>query len=155
VDDANLPNVVAELRHAIGDDARRPSFVRTVHAFGYAFAGPGHGGRGAAWRRAHPFLYCIHGQSGLATLVEGDHLLGRGHESAIYLDAPTISRRHARLQLATDTAILEDLGSRHGTFVNGEKLTGPQRLDDGAEFSLGSVVLTLRVLRAHDPVDTR
>jgi hypothetical protein len=39
--------------------------------------------------------------------------------------------------------------------VKGEKLTGPQRLDDGAEFSLGSVVLTLRVLRAHDPVDTR
>ena len=73
----------------------------------------------------------------------------------IYLDGPTISRRHARLQLAHGHGILEDLGSRHGTFVNGEKLTGPQRLDDGAEFSLGSVVLTLRVLRAHDPVDTR
>jgi DNA-binding winged helix-turn-helix (wHTH) protein len=155
VDDANLPNVVAELRRAIGDDARRPSFVRTVHAFGYAFAGPVTEGDARAIEEAHPFLYCIHGQSGLATLVEGDHLLGRGHESAIYLDAPTVSRRHARLQLAHGHGILEDLGSRHGTFVKGEKLTGPQRLDDGAEFSLGSVVLILRVLRANDPVDTR
>jgi len=49
----------------------------------------------------------------------------------------------------------EDLRSRHGTFVKGERLIGPQRLDDGDAFSLGSVVLTLRVLRAHDPVDTR
>jgi DNA-binding winged helix-turn-helix (wHTH) protein len=155
VDDANLPNVVAELRHALGDDARRPSFVRTVHAFGYAFEGPVLEGDVPAAEEPHPFLYCLHGHSGLATLVEGDHLLGRGHESAIYLDAPTISRRHARLHLADGHAVLEDLGSRHGTFVKGERLTGPQRLDDGAEFSLGSVVLTLRVLRAHDPVDTK
>jgi hypothetical protein len=105
-------------------------------------------------RGRHPFLYCLHGPSGLATLVEGDHLLGRGHESAIYLDASTVSRRHARLQLARGHGILEDLGSRHGTFVRGERLIGPRRLDDGDAFSLGSVVPTLRVLRAHDPVDT-
>ena len=155
VDDANLPNVVAELRHALGDDARRPSFVRTVHAFGYAFEGPVVEGDASPADERHPFLYCLHGPSGLATLVEGEHLLGRGHESAIYLDAPTVSRRHARLQLARGHGILEDLGSRHGTFVRGERLNGPQRLDDGDAFSLGSVVLTLRVLRAHDPVDTR
>jgi DNA-binding winged helix-turn-helix (wHTH) protein len=155
VHDANLPNVVAELRSAIGDDARRPSFVRTVHAFGYAFEGPVREGDVEAGPEAHPFLYCLHGQAGLATLVEGDHLLGRGHESAIYLDAPTISRRHARLRLAHGHAVLEDLGSRHGTFVKGQRLTGPRRLDDGDAFRLGSVELTLRVLRAHDPIDTR
>jgi len=146
---------VAELRHALGDDARRPSFVRTVHAFGYAFEGPVVEGDAIPADERHPFLYCLHGPSGLATLVEGDHLLGRGHESAIYLDAPTVSRRHARLQLARGHGVLEDLGSRHGTFVGGERLIGPRRLEDGDAFSLGSVVLTLRVLRAHDPVDTR
>jgi DNA-binding winged helix-turn-helix (wHTH) protein len=155
VHEANLPNLVAELRAAIGDDARRPRFVRTVHAFGFAYAGPVTDAEDQkADAEAHPFLYCLHGQAGLATLVEGEHLLGRGHESAIYLDAPSVSRRHARLHLAHGHAVLEDLGSRHGTFVRGERLTGPQRLDDGDEFSLGSVVLTLRVLRAHDPVHT-
>ena len=159
VHEANLPNVVAELRTAIGDDARRPRFVRTVHAFGYAFEGPVTEAGSASDEReeaeAHPFLYCIHGEAGLATLVEGEHLLGRGHESAIYLDASSVSRRHARLRLAHGHAVLEDLGSRHGTFVRGERLTGPQRLDDGDEFRLGSVVLSLRVLRAHDPIHTR
>ena len=156
VHEANLPNLVAELRVAIGDDARRPRFVRTVHSFGYAFSGPvTEGDAPPESAEPNPFLYCLQGPTGLATLVEGDHVLGRGHESAIHLDAPSVSRRHARLQLAHGQAVIEDLGSRHGTFVRGERLTGPQRLEDGDEFSLGSVRLTLRVLRAHDLTDTR
>ena len=39
VSDTNLPTLVAEIRDAIGDDARHPQFVRTVHRFGYAFQG--------------------------------------------------------------------------------------------------------------------
>jgi DNA-binding winged helix-turn-helix (wHTH) protein len=35
--DANLANLVAELRHALDDDATRPRFIRTVPRFGYAF----------------------------------------------------------------------------------------------------------------------
>ena len=38
--EANLPNLVAELRAAIREDARRPAFIRTLHGFGYAFSGP-------------------------------------------------------------------------------------------------------------------
>jgi DNA-binding winged helix-turn-helix (wHTH) protein len=156
VQEANLPNVVAELRDAIGDEARQPRFVRTVHAFGYAFSGPAAEGDPTPEEgEAHPFLYCLQGDAGIATLVEGDHLLGRSHESAIYLDGASVSRRHARLQIRGGQAILEDLGSRHGTFVRGERLRGPQRLDDGEAFSLGSVRLTFRVLRAPDPTDTR
>ena len=36
--DANLSNLVAELREALEDNAREPRFVRTVHRYGYAFA---------------------------------------------------------------------------------------------------------------------
>ena len=101
VHEANLANVVSELRAAIGDDARQPLFVRTVHTFGYAFSGPAAEGDPADGTGArHPFLYCLQGEAGIATLVEGDHVLGRGHESAIYLSAPSVSRRHARLQIA-------------------------------------------------------
>jgi DNA-binding winged helix-turn-helix (wHTH) protein len=156
VHEANLPNVVAELRDAIGDDARRPRFVRTVHAFGYAFTGPATEGEPPAGGAGTPsFVYCLTGPSSIATLVAGDHVLGRGHESAIHLGAPSVSRRHARLRVGEGHAILEDLGSRHGTFVRGERLQGPARLDDGDEFELGSVRLTLRILRAPDLTRTR
>ncbi len=40
VSEANLASLVTEIRAAIGDDARAPRFVRTVHRFGYAFSGP-------------------------------------------------------------------------------------------------------------------
>ena len=39
VAEGNLARLVAELREAIGDDAHEPKFVRTIHGFGYAFAG--------------------------------------------------------------------------------------------------------------------
>jgi DNA-binding winged helix-turn-helix (wHTH) protein len=37
VSDANLPNLVAELREVLGDDAHQPRIIRTVPRFGYAF----------------------------------------------------------------------------------------------------------------------
>lgn len=40
VAEANLASLVKEIRAAIGDDAREPRFIRTVHRFGYAFAAP-------------------------------------------------------------------------------------------------------------------
>ncbi|HYI11596.1 MAG TPA: winged helix-turn-helix domain-containing protein [Thermoanaerobaculia bacterium] len=40
VSEANLASLVKEIRAAIGDDARAPKYVRTVHRFGYAFSGP-------------------------------------------------------------------------------------------------------------------
>lgn len=40
VSEANLASLVKEIRAAIGDDARAPGLVRTVHRFGYAFSGP-------------------------------------------------------------------------------------------------------------------
>src|SRR5262245_25485143 len=39
VSEANLSNLIAEVRAALGDPARAPKFVRTVHGFGYAFSG--------------------------------------------------------------------------------------------------------------------
>ncbi|PYQ19435.1 MAG: hypothetical protein DMF81_21915 [Acidobacteria bacterium] len=48
----------------------------------------------------------------------------------------------------------EDLVSLNGTFVRGERLKGPARLEDGDEFTLGSVRLTFRVLRAPDFSET-
>jgi hypothetical protein len=39
VSEANLPNLVSEVRRALNDAASRGRFVRTVHGYGYAFSG--------------------------------------------------------------------------------------------------------------------
>src|SRR6185295_6799431 len=39
VSDSTLTSLVAELRAAIGDEARSPRLVRTIHGYGYAFCG--------------------------------------------------------------------------------------------------------------------
>jgi DNA-binding winged helix-turn-helix (wHTH) protein len=39
VSEGNLATLVKEARVAIGDDARQPLYIRTVHGYGYAFAG--------------------------------------------------------------------------------------------------------------------
>src|SRR5262245_2305946 len=39
VSEANLASLIAEIREALGDTARQPTFIRTAHRFGYAFCG--------------------------------------------------------------------------------------------------------------------
>jgi DNA-binding winged helix-turn-helix (wHTH) protein len=38
--EANLPNLVAEVRAVLEDDPRRPQYVRTIHRYGYGFQSP-------------------------------------------------------------------------------------------------------------------
>ena len=44
-------------------------------------------------------------------------------------------------------ATIEDLGSKNGTYVAGEVVTGPRRLNDGDQIRLGSVVVKFRIPR--------
>ncbi len=63
--------------------------------------------------------------------------LGRqGNNDLVLLDS-RISRHHARIARDDQGYFLEDVGSRHGTFVNGEKITAPHRLQSGDQISLG------------------
>ncbi len=63
--------------------------------------------------------------------------MGRQGDNDLVLLDTRISRRHARVMKDGDGYYLEDVGSRHGTFVNGEKLTTPCRLKSGDQISLG------------------
>lgn len=153
--EANLPNLVAEVRAAVGDDARRPRFVRTVHGFGYAFCGEA-AQQAPAPRRAgeRPFVYRLASEDGVAALAEGEYILGRSADSAVPIDSGRVSRRHARLRVADGAATLEDLGSKNGTYVKGEPIAKPARLVDGDEFQLGSLRFTFRVSRTSDMRET-
>jgi DNA-binding winged helix-turn-helix (wHTH) protein len=152
--DANLPNVVAEAREAVGDDARQPRFIRTVHGFGYAFCGEAVEQAAGAPAEGR-YVYRLAWEGGLVALAEGEYLLGRHPHSVVPTDRDTVSRRHARLRITGGEAVLEDLGSRNGTFVRGERLAGPARLLDGDEFRVGSVSITFRVSLTQAESETR
>src|SRR5208337_214817 len=63
--------------------------------------------------------------------------LGRQGDNDLVLLDTRISRHHARIVRDSEGYLLEDDGSLHGTFVNGERITAPRRLKSGDQFSLG------------------
>jgi DNA-binding winged helix-turn-helix (wHTH) protein len=146
VSDVNLAALVAELRRALRDDAARPRFIRTVHRHGYAFSGPATVQPLGAAAEAEAFsTHWVVWDGGQVRLATGDNILGRGRRVTVWLDSPSISRRHARIVVTGTDAAVEDLGSRNGTYVQGVKVTTPTRLSDGDEIRLGSVMLTYRL----------
>ncbi|HEY7515044.1 MAG TPA: FHA domain-containing protein, partial [Vicinamibacteria bacterium] len=62
------------------------------------------------------------------------------------LDAASVSRHHARIQVEGARVTLEDLGSKNGTRLNGEPLQSPQELRDGDRVRLGEVQMLNRSL---------
>jgi hypothetical protein len=74
----------------------------------------------------------------------GEVTLGRDPSSTVVLRDPSVSRRHARIAPGDgDGPLVEDAGSRHGTFVDGVRVTGPVRLRDGARLMLGDCELVV------------
>lgn len=140
VSDTNLPALVAEVRAALGDDAREPRFVRTLHGFGYAFGGT-RSGEAAATVQLRGWLI---GESTRVPLYDGENILGREGPGVIVLDCERVSRRHARVTFARDGAWIEDLESKNGTYVNEQRVAGRVALFDGARVGIGSLMLTFR-----------
>ena len=69
--------------------------------------------------------------------------LGRG-DVEIQLEDTFASSRHARIELQSGLAVLEDLGSTNGTYLNGEKIEGPQSLRAGDQIAIGDCVFEYR-----------
>jgi DNA-binding winged helix-turn-helix (wHTH) protein len=145
VSEATLTSLVAEVRAALGETAGDVRFVRTVHRFGYAFSGtaevppaalPSPQGRARCW---------VVWQWGQVGLPDGDHLLGRDGDVAVWLESPSVSRHHARIRIRGTDATIEDLASKNGTYLRGERLSRPSPLTDGDEIRLGSVLVKFRL----------
>ncbi|MCL2614484.1 MAG: ATP-binding cassette domain-containing protein [Nocardioidaceae bacterium] len=66
--------------------------------------------------------------------------IGREPGNDVVLDDPLVSRRHARLDLgsASSPAVIHDLQSFNGVFVNGARVLGSSSLRVGAEVVLGN-----------------
>ena len=74
-------------------------------------------------------------------LEEGTYVIGRSPNCRVHLDFPDVSDRHAILTVRNDCAILEDLHSANGTFVNGEQVDRPVVLDGGMVIQIGESML--------------
>ena len=152
VSDASVANLVAELRAMLGDDAREPRIIRTVHRFGYAFrADVQEDGPAPIPPRTKPSsgrIACrLLWEGHEVHLREGENVLGREPEAALWIDDASVSRRHARIVVGQDGATVEDLGSKNGTKLRGRKIRDVEPLSDRDVIHVGSVPIVFRLYR--------
>jgi nucleotide-binding universal stress UspA family protein len=84
-------------------------------------------------------------------LSEGQFAVGRNASCQLSLDDPLVSRRHAILYVSRDGVLVEDLGSRNGVLVNGQRIEGRVELRAGDKILIGAQELTLLHARDDGP----
>lgn len=152
--ETNLAGLVAEIRRALADTADKPSFVRTMHRFGYRFTGTVSETDPSATSN-EPVLKCwLIWEAKQVPLIGGENIVGRGTDASVWIDAAGVSRHHARIVVRSGQATLEDLGSKNGTYLGADRVTAPRLLEDGDQVRLGSVVITFRVPQVPGPTET-
>jgi DNA-binding winged helix-turn-helix (wHTH) protein len=143
--ETNLAGLVAEVRRALRDSAEHPTFVRTMHRFGYRFIGDVDETDLSPVPREPAMKYWLLWETRQVPLGEGNNIVGRGADAAVWIDAPGVSRHHAQIVVREGEATLEDLGSKNGTYIAGHRVTTPRRLANGDQIRIGSVVITFRI----------
>lgn len=84
-----------------------------------------------------PYLIALSGKDpGKLYPIEGNLVLGRSSEADIHLMERGVSRHHCRISLEAVGVMIEDLGSRNGTFVNDQRIES-QELNSGDWIKLG------------------
>lgn len=85
--------------------------------------------------------------------LEGDIItIGREAGNTIVINDAEVSRKHSQLTLQGGKYVLTDMGSTNGTFVNGQRITGPHVLVPGEVISLGEqITLLFESLTQIDP----
>ncbi len=150
VTEASLAVLVGEIRRELKDDAREPRYLRTIHGFGYAISEDGI----AKVEDDASVFRLIWGVREVA-LAAGENVLGREPAAAVFVDDATVSRHHARIVVESGRAQLEDLGSKNGTWLRGDRIAGPRLLADGDELRIGSVPMTFRCFGSNLATETR
>jgi DNA-binding winged helix-turn-helix (wHTH) protein len=145
--DANLNVLIGEIRRALGDSAKQPQYIRTVHGVGYAFCGDADGLTAtpvAATARQTPCWVVAKDRT--FRLLEGENSVGRDPECIVWLDSDSVSRRHARIVVdsASRRLWLDDLASKNGTHVRGQPVRDRVELSDGDDVLFGTVRVKLR-----------
>jgi DNA-binding winged helix-turn-helix (wHTH) protein len=146
VTESSIQTLIHEIRHAIDVPGDARSWIRTVRGIGYCFEGDvAVSDPAAAVRIDHPAAWLV-GDSIRVALHAGENIVGRAGHGVLEIDAPTISRRHARITIG-DAMWLDDLGSKNGTWLDGERVLDRRSFADGATVRLGFATFTFRLAR--------
>jgi DNA-binding winged helix-turn-helix (wHTH) protein len=154
VSQSNLPSLVSEIRNAIRDRDRERRFIRTLHARGYSFEAPeAEPPQQGALLASAPHGWLI-GSIAEIALVAGENVLGREGPDVILVKSSTVSRRHARIVIDANGAVVEDLGSKNGTYVNDRRLTGSTPVVEGDQVRIGGLLFTFRLSQPAGSTET-
>jgi hypothetical protein len=95
--------------------------------------------------------------AGTQVQLAGPVVVGRDPSADIVLDDTQASRQHARISPSAEGAVVEDLGSTNGTFVNGNEVQGRAFAGAGDEVIVGVTLFELRSAAqvAHQPSGVR
>ena len=154
VEETNLASLVAEIRRALSDSAADPRFVRTVYGFGYRFVGEARVVTAASRAGSSRTTLWLMIEGRQIPLLNGVNVIGRAADAAIRVDAPGLSRYHARISVDNGQATLEDLASKNGTHLNGRRLSTPEPLHDGHQIRVGGITLIFRTVSPGSPTET-
>lgn len=146
--EAAINTAVRKLRKALGDDPDSPRFIETVVGKGYRFVAPVLeivNEAPAAARLMFPKYVVRHAGQEFA-LTEGDNLVGRDPDAHVFIDHPSVSRRHALIRIGPRQVLIEDLRSRNGTFVDGRRIDARTELQQGSVIGAGPVTLTFHAI---------
>jgi len=78
-------------------------------------------------------------------LLEEEETIGRTPANSIALRDASVSARHARVVRTPEGFLIEDVGSRNGTYINSEKVAEKRLLVDGDLVRLGKIILTFNL----------
>jgi pSer/pThr/pTyr-binding forkhead associated (FHA) protein len=82
--------------------------------------------------------------AGRQTQLEGSIEIGREASNGLAIDDEQASRRHTRVTAEGDHALVEDLGSTNGTYLNGQPIEGQRTLRPGDRLRVGLTIFELR-----------
>jgi DNA-binding winged helix-turn-helix (wHTH) protein len=151
VTDDALRFQVAELRKAFGE--KGDAFISTIRREGYRWEAavrvaadrPVRAAEEAGGKRVE-LRYRLVLDTREIQLLEGENVVGRDPDAALWIDHPSVSRRHARIVVAGGKATLEDLESKNGTHLNGKRIDRRAALSDGDEVRIGPEVMVFRTV---------
>jgi len=146
-----LTHSIADLRRALGDDARNPRFIGTIPKRGYRIVAPVRGleSTGVASADEEAVQLKLVTAKAEYLLHEGENILGRSETADVRIDNERASRSHASITVEDGRAVIEDLGSKNGTYVQGERLQEPAELVSGeCDIVRSGSLILVRALRA-------
>ncbi|KAF2070805.1 hypothetical protein CYY_007873 [Polysphondylium violaceum] len=82
-----------------------------------------------------------HDKPKVVKMALGENTIGRSKSCTITLDDKKISRSHCKIEVTENSVVLMDLGSGHGTKVNGKRSTSKKLIYPNDEIKIGYTIL--------------